>query len=115
MIKHRRFLYATTAGGLLVAFVAVAAGIAGSSANEISPAFKSPDVRLADGEQHRQHRHDKHKHKRHHNDGHVDDDDYDDDEKLSDREPRMLDPASRAVPPANGLILQGSKPKVQVN
>lgn len=115
MIKHRRFLYATTAGGLLVAFVAVAAGIAGSSANEISPAFKSPDVRLADGEQHRQHRHDKHKHKRHHNDGHDDDDDDDDDEKRSDREPRMLDPASRAVPPANGLILQGSKPKVQVN
>ncbi|HTO33130.1 MAG TPA: hypothetical protein VL202_18420 [Pararhizobium sp.] len=113
MNKHRKFLYATAAGGLLAAFVLVA-GIAGPAASEIFPVFKS-ERNVLQAVSDRDRHHHKRKHHRHHHYQGDHDDDEDDEEDRGDRKQRTLDPALHATPPANGLILQGSKPKVQVN
>ncbi|MBW8284988.1 MAG: hypothetical protein K0M55_15445 [Rhizobium sp.] len=116
MNKNRRFILATLLSGTVFAAAGAVAGpfavfdatVSGDAASGILTHLVDWDEEDDDGSR---------KDKRGDDDDHEDDDDDDDDDDdgRSGRSQPSPAPVGTVAPPSNGLILEGSTPKVQVN
>lgn len=115
MNKNRRFILATLLSGTVLAAAGAVAGplavfdatVSGDAASGVLTQLVDWDEEDDDGSRKDQRR-----------DDHGDDDDHEDDDDDDGRNGRSQPspaPVGTVAPPSNGLFLEGSTPKVQVN